>query len=63
MNNYRRMMVPHRHRPTRLQLATLPRKYFAIKNIKAATSTTTRRYNIIDEFLDESTTKSKASCA
>jgi hypothetical protein len=53
MNIYRRVMVPHRHRPNCQQLATLPRKYFAIENIEAATSTMTRRYKIIDEFLDE----------
>jgi hypothetical protein len=53
MNNYRRMMVPRRHRPNRLQLGTLPRKYFAIENIEPATLTATRRYKIIDEFPDE----------
>jgi hypothetical protein len=53
MNNYRRIMVPRRHRPNRQQLVTLPRKYFAIEYIEAATSTTTRRYKIIDEFPDE----------
>ncbi len=46
-------MVPRRHRPKHQQLATLPRKYFAIENIEAATSMMTRRYKIIDEFPDE----------
>ncbi len=46
-------MIPCRHRPNCQQLATLPGKYFTIKNIEAATLTTTRRYKIIDEFPDE----------
>ena len=45
------MMVPRRKYG--LQLATLPRKYFAIKNTKATTLTTATRHKIIDELPDE----------
>jgi hypothetical protein len=44
-------MVPRR--PTRHQLISLLKKYFAIKNIEATTLTTTTRHKFIDELPDE----------
>ena len=44
-------MVPRR--PIRRQLISLPKKYFAIENIEATTSTTTTRHKFIDELPDE----------
>ena len=50
MFNYRRM-VPCR--PIRCQLISLPKKYFAIENVKTTTLTTTTRHKFIDELPDE----------
>ena len=44
-------MVPRR--PICRQLISLPKKYFAIKNIEATTLTTTTKHKFIDEFPDE----------
>ena len=48
MFNYR---IPCR--PICRQLISLPKKYFAIKNVKATMLTTTTRHNFIDELPDE----------
>ena len=39
--------------PILWQLISLPKKYFAIKNIKATLLTTTTKHKFIDEFPDE----------
>ena len=44
-------MVPRK--PTCRQLISLPKKYFAIKNIKATMLTTTTKHKFIDELPDE----------
>ena len=50
MFNYRRM-VPRK--PICRQLISFPKKYFAIKNIKATTLTTTTKHKFIDVLPDE----------